>query len=301
VDRFQEMRVFVAVVEAGSFVGAADALNLSKAAVSRIVSELELRLGVRLLHRTTRRLSLTGEGDVFFGRCKELLAGVEEAEAEITEHSDQAVGVLKVSAPFSFGVLRLAPLWGEFMAAHPRIQLEVTLSDRFVDLVDEGFDLAVRIARLESSSLVSRKLSSTRMMLCASPRYLKTHGTPRHPAELAGHAVLAYSLLAAGDTWEFEGPDGAVSVKVGARMRSNSGDICRAVALAHQGIVLQPAFLVGDDVQAGRLVELMPGYRCAELGVYAVYPSRKHLLPKVRVLLDYLALALARQTGEKPA
>lgn len=292
-DRFQEMRVFAGVVEAGSFVGAADALNLSKAAVSRIVAELELRLGVRLLHRTTRRLSLTAEGELFFARSKELLAGVEEAEAEITQRSGQAVGVLKVSAPFSYGVLRLAPLWGAFMAAHPQIQLDITLSDRFVDLVDEGFDISVRIARLASSSLVSRKLSSTRMVLCASPRYLRKHGKPRHPADLARHDVLAYSLLAAGDTWEFEGPDGPVAVKVHPRMHSNSGDVCRAVALAHQGIVLQPAFLVGDDVAAGELVEVMPGYRVRELGIYAVYPSRKHLLPKVRLLIDYLAGVLA--------
>ena len=295
-DRFQEMRVFAAVVEAGSFVGASDVLNMSKAGVSRIVSELELRLGVRLLHRTTRRLSLTAEGEVFFARCKELLAGVEEAEAEITERRGQAVGLLKVSAPFSFGVLRLAPLWGEFLAAHPQIALEVTLSDRFVDLVDEGFDVAVRIASLASSSLVSRRLSSTRMVLCASPRYLKKHGKPKHPSDLASHTLLAYSLLAAGDTWEFQGPDGPVSVKVRPRMRTNSGDVCRAVALAHQGIVLQPWFLVGDDVRDGRLVELLPAYSTAELGVYAVYPSRKHLLPKVRVLIDYLAQALAHET-----
>lgn len=293
-DRFQEMRVLVAVVEAGSFVGAADALNMSKAAVSRILSELEARLRVRLLHRTTRRLSLTHEGELFFARSKELLAGVEEAEAEITERSGQAVGALKISAPFSFGVQRLAPLWGAFMAAHPQIHLEVTLSDRFVDLVDEGFDLAIRIARLSSSSLVSRKLSSTRIVLCASPRYLRAHGKPRHPSELARHAVLAYSLLAQGDTWEFEGPEGPLAVKVQARMRTNSGDVCRAVALAHQGIVFQPDFLVGDDLRAGTLVELMPEYRAPELGVYAVYPSRKHLLPKVRLLIDHLANALEK-------
>jgi DNA-binding transcriptional LysR family regulator len=288
------------VVDAGSFVGAADALNVSKAAVSRIVAELELRLGVRLLHRTTRRLSLTDEGEVFVARCRELLAGVDEAEAEITERSGQAAGVLKVSAPFSFGVLHLAPLWGPFMAAHPRLQLEVTLSDRFVDLVDEGFDVAIRIARLASSSLVSRRLSSTRMVLCASPRYLKLHGTPKQPADLADHTVIAYSLLAAGDTWDFEGPAGTVAVKVRPRMRTNSGDVCRAVALAHEGIVLQPAFLVEEDLRAGTLVEVMPGYRSHELGVYAVYPSRKHLLPKVRLLIDYLVLSLeesGRGTG----
>jgi DNA-binding transcriptional LysR family regulator len=291
-DRFQEMRVFAAVVDAGSFVGASDELDLSKAAVSRIVSELEARLGVRLLHRTTRRLSLTTEGEVFVDRCRELLTAVGEAEAEVSEHSGQAVGVLKISAPVSFGILRLAPLWGGFLAAHPQTKLEITLSDRVVDLVEEGFDLAVRIARLESSSLVSRRLSSTRMVLCASPRYLKARGTPKHLADLAEHTVLAYSLLAAGDTWEFQGPDGPVSVRVRPRMHTNSGDTCRAAALDHKGVVLQPTFLIGEDLKAGRLIELLPDYRSHELGVYAVYPTRKHVLPKVRLMIDYLARAL---------
>ena len=294
------MRVFAGVVEAGSFVAAADELEMSKAAVSRYVADLEARLGVRLLHRTTRRLSLTQEGEVFFARCKELLSGVEEAEAEITERTGQAVGVLKVSAPVSFGILRLAPLWGSFMAAHPRVQLEVTLSDRVVDLIEEGFDMAVRIARLESSSLVSRRLSSTRMILCASPRYLRKHGKPARPQDLAGHSILSYSLLSIGDTWEFEGPQGPVSVDVHPRMHSNSGDTCRTVALDHQGIILQPEFLVGEDLRTGRLVELMPQYRSIELGVYALYPSRKHLPPKVRLLIEHLAQAL-RRDGEKKA
>lgn len=291
-DRFQEMQVFAAVVDAGSFVGAAEALDMSKAAVSRVVSELEMRLGVRVLHRTTRRLSLTAEGEVFLARCRELLAGVEEAEAEVTSRSSQAVGTLKVSAPFSYGVLRLAPLWGTFLAAHPGLQLDVTLSDRFVDLVDEGFDLAIRIARMEDSSIVSRRLSTTRLILCASPRYLKKSGKPRHPADLASHNVLAYSLFSAGDKWEFQGPDGPVTVNVKPRMHTNSGDTCRAAALAHQGVILQPSFLVGDDLASGTLVELMPQFRSHELGIHAVYPTRKHLPTKVRLLVDYLASAL---------
>jgi DNA-binding transcriptional LysR family regulator len=294
-DRFQEMRVFSAVVDAGSFVAAADSLDISKAAVSRYVAELEARLGVRLLHRTTRRLSLTEEGEVFHARCKELLADVEEAEAEVSERSGEAIGVLKVSAPVSFGLLHLAPLWAQFMAAHPRLTLDLTLSDRIVDLVDEGFDVAVRIARLPSSSLVSRRLSSTRLVLCASAQYLRKHGTPKEPADLDAHTVLAYSLLSIGDTWEFEGPDGPVSVKVHPRMHSNSGDTCRAAALRHQGIILQPSFLVGEDLKSGELVEIMPRYRSLELGIYAVYPSRKHVLPKVRLLVDYLAKTFAGQ------
>jgi DNA-binding transcriptional LysR family regulator len=290
-DKFQEMRVFAAVVDAGSFVGASDALDMSKPAVSRYVAELETRLGVRLLHRTTRKLSLTEEGEVFYARCIELLGNIEEAEAEITSRSGEATGQLKVSVPVSFGLLHLAPLWAELMARHPKVALDLTLSDRMVDLVEEGFDVAVRIARLPSSSLVSRKLSSTRMIVCASPAYLKSHGTPRQPSDLAGHAILAYSLLATGDSWEFEGPQGPVAVKVEPRMRSNSGDTCRAVALRHQGLVIQPSFLVGDDVRSGALVELMPDYRSIEMGIYAMYPTRKHVLPKVRLLIDHLVEA----------
>lgn len=290
-DRFNEMQAFAAVVDAGSFVRAAEALQVSKTAVSRLVGDLETRLGVRLLHRTTRRLSLTVEGEVFHARCKELLADVEEAEAEVTARADEAVGLLRLNVPVSFGLLQLAPLWPAFLHQHPKVTLDVTLADRIVDLVEEGYDLAVRIARLPASSLVSRRLGSTRLVLCASPEYLRRHGTPSHPDEIAQHTVFAYTLLASGDTWNFEGPQGPVSVKVTPRMRSNSGDTCCAAALQHQGIVLQPSFMVGAHLHSGALVEVLPDYRSIELGVYAVYASRKHLTPKVRVLIDFLVEA----------
>jgi DNA-binding transcriptional LysR family regulator len=290
-DRLDQMRVFAAVVDAGSFVGASDALDMSKAAVSRYVAELESRLGVRLLQRTTRKLSLTPEGEVFHARCRELLSSVEDAEAEITSRSGEATGLLRINVPFSFGLLHLAPLWAAFMAQHPRVTLDVTLADRVVDLVEEGFDLAVRIARLPNSSLVSRQLTSTRLVLCASPGYLQAHGEPRHPADLARHAVLAYSLFSMGDQWTFTAPAGEVSVKVSPRLRTNSGDTCRLAALHHQGIVLQPSFLVGQDLLAGTLVEVMPQWRSIELGVYAVYPSRKFVSPKVRLMIDFLVNA----------
>lgn len=287
-DRFQEMRAFVAVVDSGSFVRAADALALSKTAVSRLVGDLEARLGTRLLHRTTRRLSLTPEGEVFHDRCRQLLDGVAEAEAELSAHAGEAIGQLRINVPVSFGLLHLAPLWPAFMALHPKVMLDVTLSDRIVDLVDEGYDLAVRIARLQASSLVSRRLASTRLILCASPQYLSRHGAPAHPSELARHAVISYALLSMGERWEFEGPDGPVGVGVVPRMRSNSGDTCCAAAVQHQGIVLQPSFLVAPHLASGALVELLPQYRSIELGVYAVYPSRKHLTTKVRALVDFL-------------
>jgi len=186
-DKFLEMQTFASVVDAGSFVRAAEALDMSKAAVSRYVADLEGRLGARLLHRTTRKLSLTEEGRAFHARCKALLGELEEAEAEITASATRASGLVKINVPVTFGILHLAPLWSDFMAANPRVTLDVTLSDRVVDLVDEGYDLAVRIGSLPNSSLVSRKLTSTRMVLCASPAYLKKHGRPKHPADLAAH------------------------------------------------------------------------------------------------------------------
>lgn len=287
-DRFQEMVTFAAVVEAGSFVGACEATGLSKPAVSRYVAELEARLGARLLHRTTRKLSLTAEGETFYLRCKEVLANLDEAEAEITARSGEASGQLKVNVPVTFGLLHLAPLWAEFMARHPNVTLDVTLSDRVVDLVEEGYDLAVRISRLPSSSLICRKFSSTRVLLCASPRYLAEHGYPQHPRDLKDHQVMSYSWLSTGETWEFSGPDGPVGVKIAPRMKTNSGDLCRAAALQHQGIILQPSFLVGTDLQSGTLVEILPQYRSIELGIYAVYPTRKHVSSKVRLFIDFL-------------
>jgi DNA-binding transcriptional LysR family regulator len=290
-DKYQEMRIYAAVVDAGSFVNAAQALGLSKQAVSRYVGDLESRLGVRLLRRTTRKLSLTDEGEVFYARCCELLVNIDDAEAEITSRTGEASGLLKVNVPLSFGLLHLAPLWPQFMQLHPKVTLDVTLADRVADLVEEGFDLAVRIARLPSSSLISRKLTSTRVILCASPQYLQQRGTPSHPSELAHHDVMSYSLLSTGENWEFTGPDGPVSVKVTPRMRTNSGDTCSAAALQHQGIILQPSFMVGASLVAGTLVEVLPAYRSLELDVYAVYPSRKFLAPKVRLLIDFLVEA----------
>ena len=292
-DKFQEMRTFAAVVDAGSFVQAADALAMSKPTVSRYVSDLEQRLGVRLLQRTTRKLSLTEEGRAFYGRCKAVLTDVELAEEEITSKSVAVKGLLKINAPVSFGLLELAPLWPLFMSAYPEVELEITLADRVVDLVEEGYDLAVRIARLPNSSLISRKLASARMVLCASPGYIRKHGKPKHPTELADHAVLSYSLLSTGDHWEFEGPKGSAAVTVKPVMRTNSGDTCIAAARMHRGVVLQPSFMVSAELQCGALVELMPQYRSLEFGIYAVYPTRQHVSPKVRAMIEFLAMKLA--------
>jgi DNA-binding transcriptional LysR family regulator len=298
-DRFQEMKVFAAVVEAGSFTGATHALDMSKAAVSRYVGELEERLGLRLLHRTTRKLSPTTEGEIFYARCRELLDNLDEAEAEVTSRSGEATGLLKVNVPVTFGLMHLAPLWPAFLARHPKLAIDITLSDRVADLVEEGFDIAVRIGQLSASSLISRKLASTRMVLCASPEYLRRRGAPGRPEELLHHDVISYSLFSTGENWSFAGPDGDVSVKVSPRVRTNSGDTCRAAALQHQGIILQPTFIVGADLAQGTLQEIMPGYRSVELGIHAVYPSRKFVSPKVRLLIDFLVEAFAAPAWEQ--
>ncbi len=292
-DRFLEMQTFATVVDAGSFVGAAEALGLSKAAVSRHVNELESRLGVRLLHRTTRRLSLTAEGELFLARCRELLAGLEEAEAELTSSSGLARGLLKINVPVSFGIRRLAALWGDFRQQHPQVRLDITLADRVVDLVEEGYDLAVRIGSLSSSSLVARRLTATRLVTCAAPAYLATCGVPQHPGELREHAVIGYSYWSGGDEWRLDGPQGPVSVRVNPIIRSNNGETCVAAARAGEGIVMQPDFLVAEDIASGALVEVLAGFTAGELGIYAVYPTRRHIAPKVRVLVDFLGQRLA--------
>lgn len=288
-DRYLQMQTFVAVVDSGSFVAAADGLGLSKAAVSRHVGELENRLGVRLLQRTTRRLSLTEDGRVFLARSRELLDDLHEAESELSSRGGAAQGDLRINAPVSFGIRHLAPLWGPFQARFPKVRLDVTLADRVVDVVEEGYDLAIRIGTLGDSSLVSKRLATTRIVLCASPEYLRQHGRPEHPGDLARHHTINYSYWSGGGEWRFDGPEGVARVRVRPRLLSNNGETCVAAALQHQGIALQPAFLVGEDIKAGRLVELMPQYRSLVLGVHAVYPSRKHVAPKVRALIDYLA------------
>lgn len=298
----QEMRSFIAVVEAGSFVGAADATGLSKQAVSRHISELEKRLGIRLIHRTTRRLSLTTDGHTYFGRAKSILSDIAELEAEVTAEATEPTGRLRVNAPLSFGLLYLAPLWGRFAEHHPKIALEVYLSDRIVDLIEEGYDLAVRIMDMPSSTLVSRRLAWTRTILCASPDYLRAHGIPKHPEELKGHRTISYTYLATGDEWGFTDPAGQpIHVRVNSQIHTNSGDTCRVAALNHQGIVLQPDFLVGEDLNRGDLVEVMPDYRGREIGIYAVYPARAHVPLKTRRLIDYLANELQTPRWRNPS
>jgi DNA-binding transcriptional LysR family regulator len=288
-DKFQEMRAFAAVVDNGSFVSAAEALNTSKAAISRQVGDLEQRLGIRLLNRTTRKLSVTDEGQLFYLRCTDLLNGLEEAESELSLRRGEPSGHLRISAPVTFGISHLASLWGRFLQQHPKISMEVSLSDRTVDLVEDGFDLAVRISRAPHPTFIARKLASTKMVLCASPAYLKRNGTPKHPHDIAGHNVISYTYWSSKDEWEFTHPSGKIEiVKTRPRLHANSGDTCVAAALQDQGIVLQPDFLVYDVLREGKLKQLLKDYQTVELGIYAVYTSRRQLPLKLRSLIDFL-------------
>ena len=297
-DRIRELRVFVAAVEAGSLVKAADRLGTSRAMVSKQLLDLEGRLSARLLNRTTRRQSLTDAGRTYFERAKAILEELDDADSAVGGSTSRPAGTLRVTAPLSLGLLRLAPLWGEFMARYPEVKLDITLSDRVVDVVEEGFDLAVRMGRLTDSSLVTRKLASERMVMCASPAYLKQEGAPRTIAAVANHPVLAYTYLATGDIWRFE-RDGIVhDVATRPVMRSNNGDTCRAAALAGRGIILQPSFMVADDLRRRTLVEILPEFRGIELGLHVCYPSRKLLSAKVRVLVDFLAAKIGQPRND---
>jgi DNA-binding transcriptional LysR family regulator len=297
-DRALEMLVFCTVVEKSSFVGACEPLEMSKAAISRYVSGLEERLGARLLHRTTRRLALTEEGRQFYHQAKEVLAMMDAAEEAVSSAAPEPTGVLRVNAPVSFGITHLGPIWADFMQAYPKVELDISLNDRLVDLVEEGFDAAVRIARMENSSLIGRRLASTRMRLCASPAYLERHPPVLTLADLTHHGVVAYTNFASGNDWLFEGPDGPESVRTRSVVRCNNGDTCRSIALAGGGISLQPSFMVAKDLHAGTLLEILPDYRSIELGVYVVYPSRTHLPPKVRVLVHFLGERFAQPEWE---
>ena len=291
-DLLASMKMYVAVVDGGSFAAAADKLEVSRAMVSKQVQKLEEHLGTRLLNRTTRRLSLTETGREFHERSIQILGDVDEAERIAGRMTRMPQGVLRVAIPLSYGQHRLGAILGGYTQAYPQVQLDISLSDRKVDLVEDGFDLAIRIGALPQSDLIARKIGGVRSVVCASPAYLERHGTPQTPADLADHACLGYTLTAGGADWRFEGADGPVVVPIAGPIRADNGDIIRLAALAGAGVLFQPRFIVGDDLDAGKLVRVLPDWQSAELGVYAVYPSRKHLSAKVRTFVEFLAAAI---------
>jgi DNA-binding transcriptional LysR family regulator len=291
-DILNYMKTFVAVVEAESFTAAGTRLEISKALVSKYIGILEDHLGTRLLNRTTRRLSLTESGLAYYERCVQILADVNEAEQIAAQSAAIPRGTLKVAMPVSFGTVRIAPLLTEYMRRYPEVRLDIALADRRVDLIEDGYDLAIRVGNLPESGLIARKLASDRIVLCASPAYLQAHGTPHAPEDLKQHSCLNYSLSSSGDEWAFGRGKTRIAVHVDGPIRANNGDMLRLAALDGAGIIWQPNFIVAEDLKAGRLVELMTDRSSAELGIYAIYPSRKHLSAKVRTFVDYLVASM---------
>ncbi|WP_207476728.1 LysR family transcriptional regulator [Arenibaculum pallidiluteum] len=300
-DRLAAMELFVRIVETGSFSAAAEQLGMSRALASRTIIDLEERLGTRLLNRTTRRLSPTEAGAAYCRRAQRILADVAEADEEASALHARPRGVLRVSAPMSFGPLHVAPDIGDYMRLNPEVTVELALNDRVVDLVEEGFDVAIRIGRLADSTLVARRLAVCRILACASPAYLAEHGEPRHPADLARHHCLAYAYDSFRGNWTFEGPEGAVTVQLSSRLSANSGTALMAAVCAGVGIAVQPDFIAAPDIRAGRAVEILPDWRLPELAVHAVYPPTRSLSAKVRSFVDFLAARYRTPAWTLPA
>jgi len=289
VDRLVAIQVFSQVVESGSFAKAAARLGLSTSAASRHVAELESHLQTRLLNRTTRRVSLTESGRAFYERSVQLLADLEEAEQEAARTAVVPRGTIKLTASVNFGVRHIAPAIAAFLAQHREVGFDVSLSDRIVDLVEEGFDLGIRVGVAGSDNIVARKLGETRLVPCASPGYIQAHGAPQAPEELEEHNCFTYEYITPRNLWRFRDPSGRErAVRVRGNLHSNNGDLLAEAAARGAGIVFEPAFIVGLDVRAGRLVPLLQDFVPLPVPIYAVYPSRKHLSAKVRLFVDFL-------------
>ena len=288
-DTLGEMSIFSKVVGAGSLSAAAKELGMSTAVVSRRLAALESRLGVRLINRTTRSLHLTDEGARYYDACSRLLAEIEEADAEVSAGRAEPRGALRVALPAAFGHLHVAPLVPRFAARYPNVQVALSLSDRNVNVIEEGFDLAIRIADLANSSLAARKLAPNRRVVCASPDYLKRNGTPRTPQELTGHNCLTTNDFTM--TWDYKDPDGeALTVRVAGRYACDNWEVLREWAMAGLGIALKSTWDVRQQLEDGSLVPLFPGYTFAsDVAIYAVYPHRRFLPAKTRAFIEFLA------------
>lgn len=284
-DRFGDLDVFSRVVTARSMSGAGRELGLSPAVISKRIRRLEERLGVRLLQRTTRQLALTEAGQGFYERVVGILAAIEDAEAWAQQGSATARGLLKVTAPTSFGRLHIAPHLNRFLDANPGVTVDLTLSDSFSDIVGEGFDLAIRIADLTDSSLIAKRLAPAHRVLCAAPAYLAREGVPDSLADLQRHTLLIHN----GTEWRLEGPGGLETVRVMSRLRTNSSEVVREAVLSGSGIALRSTWDVGPELKSGALVRVLPAYASSRrVAVHAVYPSRRHLEHKLRAFLDFL-------------
>lgn len=288
-NRWLAMYVFVKVVEQGSFARAAERMDLSTSAVSRHVAELESHLDTRLLNRTTRRISLTESGQAFYERTLQLLADLEEAEAAASSSTATPRGTIRLTCSINFGVKHLAPAIGCFQARYPAVLFDISVSDRFVDLVEEGLDLAIRIGDIGNPNLIARKIGEMRLVTCASPAYLKRHGTPRRPEDLLRHNCLTYEYAPVRNQWPFRDKGGNdLKVRIAGSVHGNNGELLTTIAAEGVGIAFEPDFIVSPLIKAGKLTPILKHYQPSPFPIYAIYPSRRHLSAKVRSFVDFL-------------
>ena len=304
-DRFEELSTFTAIVDAGSLTAAADRLGVAKSAVSRRLKDLERRLGVQLLRRTTRTMQLTDAGRELYQRAGKLLDDLAAAEAATADVHCDLAGRLRLSVPTTFGRRHLTAALREFCTAHPDVELDLVFSDRRVDLIEEGFDLAIRIGNLDDSALIARRLATTTQVVCASPDYLEKHGVPTSPDDLLAHRCLVYTLASDPNRWAYRSrssPENPTpswrTVTVQPFLRANSGDFLADAACAGRGVVMEPDFILHEDLDAGRLVSLLgESYEWSTLGIWAIYPPTRFVSRRVRAFIDFLA---ARFAGTPP-
>jgi DNA-binding transcriptional LysR family regulator len=287
-DKLTSLRAFVKVVELGSFSEAARQLRLSRSVVSKYVGELEQDLGVQLLNRTTRHASANENGQAYFERALAILSDLDAADQAVTQLQATPRGLLRINAPMSFGTLRLGPAIADFMALYPELQIQLVLSDDQVDPAQNGFDVTLRIADLESSSLIARKITPIDRVLCASPGYLAEHGAPMHPRDLRDHALLTYGFLLTGNQWKLTGADGDHWIQPKWPLCVNNAEVLRDAAVKGRGIALLPVFIAEQALRDGELTGLMAAYQAPPLTLYAIYSPTRHLAVKVRLLIDFL-------------
>ena len=283
-----DIAVFVKVVDSGSFTAAAERLSLSKSVVSKYVTRLEDGLGVRLLNRTTRRLSLTEAGRTFYQRSQLGLQEIEEAKAEISHMQAKPRGTLRLNTPMSFGIMHIAPALPDFLVQYPEVSIDMNLDDRNLDVIEEGFDISIRIADLPDSSLVARRLGPCHHAIVAAPEYLERHGIPSTPCELRKHNVITYRYQDTAHDWHFRSPDNkTISIPVSGSIQMNNSLALRESLLGGVGITRTPTFVVGQDIHDGLLQPILTNYKTLEVSIYMVYPQRRHLSPKVRAFVDF--------------
>lgn len=289
-DKFESMRAFAQVVESGGFAAAAREMGLSRSAVNKLVISLENSLGVHLLHRSTRRVTPTATGFAFYDRCVAILAQLEEAELAVSRLQDEPRGALKINAPMSFGTLHLATAVADFMVKYPELQVQLTLNDRFIDPIEEGFDVTVRIAELpESSTLIVHPLIPAERVLCASPTYLQQRGYPTHPTQLREHPCLHYGYLASGNQWKFTKANEEYTIAIHSVFCSNNGEVLRDAAIKGLGITALPTFIVSEPIQQGLLHVILPEFQLPASFVSIIYPRNRHLSAKIRLFVEFLS------------